>query len=178
MKKSYIQLCNTETLQMMSPKLYQIDLSGIQNVSDVLQAARDLYPDKSAGARAIDEVALYRADGMVMFATKEGNDDEAWSVYFSAHDIFSECPITTIYGSPAIIAASLLALDATVDHMFEITDTTEKEWYVLVRDEETQIVSVTIGNDPLYGRGSWGMYSGPHASYEKAGQVLAPVRKR
>ncbi len=31
------------------------------------------------------------------------------------------------------------------------------EWYVIERDGIIEVVAVTDGNDPLYGRGSWSL---------------------
>lgn len=42
------------------------------------------------------------------------------------------------------------------------------EFYVIERDGEHMIAAVTAGNDPLYGRGSWNLASGPYASIEEA----------
>lgn len=44
----------------------------------------------------------------------------------------------------------------------------ETEYYVLARGEETKIVSVVKGGDPLYGNGSWDLKSGPHPSWDSA----------
>ena len=41
------------------------------------------------------------------------------------------------------------------------------EWYVLSRGIEYQIVLCT-GGDPLYGYGSWDLFSGPFDSREEA----------
>lgn len=42
-------------------------------------------------------------------------------------------------------------------------------WYILERDEEVKFVWCNDGNDPLYGNGSWGLFS-PDGfnSYEEA----------
>jgi hypothetical protein len=52
-------------------------------------------------------------------------------------------------------------------------------WYILERDEETDIVCVPDGNDPLYGRGSWNLardvYAGPYMTYAEAADIAAPL---
>lgn len=42
------------------------------------------------------------------------------------------------------------------------------EYYILQRDENFRVVSVTPGNDPLYGNGSWNIHSGPFNSWDEA----------
>ena len=42
------------------------------------------------------------------------------------------------------------------------------EYYVIKRDDEYQIISVTTGAYPLYGYGSWNQYAGPFASWKEA----------
>ena len=49
------------------------------------------------------------------------------------------------------------------------------EWYVLKRDSEYIIVLCT-GGDPLYGYGSWDLFSGPFDSWEDA-EISAPVEE-
>jgi hypothetical protein len=47
----------------------------------------------------------------------------------------------------------------------------EWEWYVLKRQEDQivyQVVSVLADSNPLYGYGSWDIYSGPYASLAEA----------
>lgn len=44
----------------------------------------------------------------------------------------------------------------------------EYEYYVLVRDMEYRIIATIPGNDPLYGNGSWNLFSGPYNSYDEA----------
>ncbi len=40
-------------------------------------------------------------------------------------------------------------------------------WYIVERDNDYQLVYAT-NNDPLYGRGSWDLVSGPYETYEDA----------
>ena len=42
------------------------------------------------------------------------------------------------------------------------------DFYVLRRDWEFQVVSVTKGNDPLHGYGSWNIYTGPFNTWHDA----------
>ncbi len=42
------------------------------------------------------------------------------------------------------------------------------DWYIIVRNEVTQIICCLPGNDPLYGYGSWDLVAGPYTSYEDA----------
>lgn len=43
------------------------------------------------------------------------------------------------------------------------------EYYILEKDGELQVVSVTEGSDPLYGYGSWNLYSPkPFSSWSEA----------
>lgn len=45
-------------------------------------------------------------------------------------------------------------------------------WYILVRDGAYWIDYVN-GNDPLYGRGSWGIAAGPFDTFQKADNYYA-----
>ena len=31
------------------------------------------------------------------------------------------------------------------------------EWFVVIRDDNVQVIAVNEGTDPLYGRGSWNL---------------------
>ena len=42
------------------------------------------------------------------------------------------------------------------------------EYYVLERDDKYQIVSITKGNNPLYGYGSCDLFSGPFNTFQEA----------
>ena len=42
------------------------------------------------------------------------------------------------------------------------------EYYVLIRNNEYTIVTVLKGNDPLYGHGSWSLFSGAFDTWEDA----------
>ena len=46
------------------------------------------------------------------------------------------------------------------------------EFYVLQRDDEEMIVSVSFGGDPLYGNGSWSLKSGPFLTWQEANQEI------
>jgi hypothetical protein len=52
----------------------------------------------------------------------------------------------------------------------------ELEYYLLKRIStdgiEYQIVSVTPGNDPLYGNGSWDMCAGPFTTWDDAANAV------
>jgi predicted DNA-binding protein len=45
---------------------------------------------------------------------------------------------------------------------------TEMNYYILVRDGQIDIISVTPGMDPLHGRGSWNLWGGPFETWEAA----------
>ena len=42
------------------------------------------------------------------------------------------------------------------------------EYYVLARDDDFIVNSVVVGNDPLYGYGSWDLFSGPFITIDDA----------
>jgi hypothetical protein len=42
------------------------------------------------------------------------------------------------------------------------------DYYVIERNGQFDVIGVTPGSDPLYGRGSWNLYAGPFATYEQA----------
>lgn len=44
--------------------------------------------------------------------------------------------------------------------------------YILERNFEFDLVSVVEGQDPLYGRGSWKIYSGPYDSIKEAAEDM------
>jgi hypothetical protein len=44
----------------------------------------------------------------------------------------------------------------------------KREYHVLVRNEEYQIVTGYEGFSPLYGNGSWDHFSGPFGTWEEA----------
>ena len=47
--------------------------------------------------------------------------------------------------------------------------TDQFEYYVIERDGDThQVITVTIGNDPLHGRGTWNYAAGPFKTIEEA----------
>lgn len=73
-------------------------------------------------------------------------------------DVAEYLEVTGYEGDPAEIVESIAAI-------FSPAFT---EWHVLKRDGETSLVNVTIGSDPLYGRGSWDYQAGPFDSYEAA----------
>ena len=47
-------------------------------------------------------------------------------------------------------------------------ETINIEFHVLMRDNDTQIVCVIVGCDPLHGYGSWNYDSGPYQTYREA----------
>ena len=42
------------------------------------------------------------------------------------------------------------------------------EYYVLIRNDEYQIISIVRDNDPLYGYGTWDLFSGPFNTWDDA----------
>ena len=48
------------------------------------------------------------------------------------------------------------------------------EYYLLQRNNEYQVISVTPGNDPLYGNGSCNLADGPFPTWEDAANA-APL---
>ena len=52
-------------------------------------------------------------------------------------------------------------------------------WYLIVRNDDIQIICVMPGSDPLYGYGSWNLADGPFASFEDAqselNEMLEPI---
>ena len=87
------------------------------NITELLYDIRIAYPDNSPKADNVNDVSLLVDGNRVMFALRESNNTHEWSVYFTAHDIFSEFPVATLEGSVASVAVNLLALNATIEHI-------------------------------------------------------------
>ena len=52
--------------------------------------------------------------------------------------------------------------------MMEIRGGIMIDYFVLCRNDEYQIVSCEEGQNPLYGHGSWDLFSGPFDSWDAA----------